>query len=207
MQGFGRTFATLRIAPESPCGTRLVFTRIGAVNALTGLLTGMALGLVATVPPVTGRDTALPHRPELELVRRVSTAAEINAQMRPFPAAAWASVDRLFSFVATPLQQPFNPTEATALVDFVTQACGADSGWKLPPLASAEGAAYVVTIAAPLQHYLDLNFNPGIPDFAVFPASLRYSACMDRKAMQQAYACIGMGPTGAQHNGVRAGHP
>jgi hypothetical protein len=167
------------------------------MNVLNVTLTGLALSLVVSMLPVTGRATAPLHQPELEIVRRVSSAAEITAHMRPFPDAAWPSVDRLFSAVANPRQQPFDPAEEAALVNFVAQACVADSGWKLPPLAGAEGAAYVVTIATPLQHYLDLNFNPGIPDYAVFPASLRYSTCMDSQAMQQAYACIGAGPTGA----------
>lgn len=168
------------------------------MNALTGALIGVALSLAVTLPPAMGKATVVVEPPEPEITKYVSSAVDILAHMRPFPEEAKGALDKLLAFAASTQQQPFIPAEETALVNFVTQACVADSGWKLPPRSSAEGAAYVVTIAAPLQRYLDLNFNPGIPDYAVFPASLRHSGCLDSKAMQEAYACIGMGPTGAQ---------
>jgi len=167
------------------------------MNALTGALTGVALSLAVTMPPAMGKATAVINPPEPEITKYVSSAVDILAHMRPFPVEAKAAVDNLLTFAASSRPQLFIPSDEAALVNFVIQASTADSGWKLPPLAGAEGAAYVVTIAAPLQRYLDLNFNPGIPDYAVFPASLRHSACLDNKAMQEVYACIGTGPTGA----------
>ncbi len=168
------------------------------MNILPAILTGVAFCWAATISSASGQDNTSGTPVAVEAGKQASSAAAILENMRPFPASAKSAVDHLFAFVAKPGQHPFIPAEESALVDFVIQASAQDSGWKLPPLASAEGAAYIVTIAAPLQHYLDLNFNPGIPDYAVFPASLRYSACQDSNAMQQAYACIKAGPTGAQ---------
>ena len=154
------------------------------------------VSLIITALPVVGRETAIINRPTPEISVHVSTANDILDNMRPFPADAQASVDHLFAFAANPKQQAYTPSKAEALVKFVIRACVDDSGWKLPPLAGAEGAAYVVTITTPLQQYLNLNFNPGIPDYAVFPAALRYSTWLDSNAMQRAYSLINTGPTG-----------
>ncbi len=124
-------------------------------------------------------------------------SCDIVASMRPFPPEAKAAVDALFAFAADS-GTPFTPDKAKPLVDFVRSASVTDSGWELPERDGAEGAAYVVKIGVPLAQYLNLNFNPGIPDYAVFPASLRYSACLDSNEMRRAYACIETGPTGTQ---------
>jgi hypothetical protein len=168
------------------------------MNSLVGVLTGILLSLVVTVLPVTGRDQVIASRPAPEITRYVSSAVDILAHMQPFPVEARAAVDNLLALAANPRQPTFNPADEAALVNFVIRAGATDSGWKLPARDGAEGAAYVVTIAAPLQRYLQLNFNPGIPDYAVFPASLRHSSCADSQAMQAVYACINAGPTGTQ---------
>lgn len=166
------------------------------MDTLIKTWTGTVLLLMLSVLSTQGSDTARSDSKPPAPVRQISSAAEILDNMRPFPDSAKAAVDQLFAFAASPDRKAFDPAAETNLVDFVTRACIKDSGWKLPPRAGAEGAAYVVTIAAPLQHYLDLNFNPGIPDYAVFPASLRYSTCPDEKTMQQVYASISAGLTG-----------
>ncbi len=106
-------------------------------------------------------------------------------------------MESLLAFAADP-DRPMSPCSLKPLVDFVSEASTRDSGWELPQRDGAEGAAYVVKIKVPLAQYLALNFHPGIPDYAVFPASLRYSTYLDSNAMQRAYACIGSGPTGTQ---------
>ena len=126
-----------------------------------------------------------------------ASSREIVASMRPFPVEARVPVDVLFAFAADP-RAPFTPRKVKPLVDFVRAACVVDSGWELPARDGAEGAAYVVKVKVPLAQYLALNFHPGIPDYAVFPASLRYSACLDSNDMRRAYACIGTCPTGSQ---------
>jgi len=115
--------------------------------------------------------------------------------MRSFPLEAQGSVDTLLAFAAAP-GASFTPCTVKPLVDFVRQACVTDSGWEMPKRDGAAGSAYVVTIKVPLSQYLALNFHPGIPDYAVFPAALRYSTCLNSNDMQQAYACIETGPTG-----------
>jgi len=152
----------------------------------------IAAGLGATLS-ITGNVSA--HGDET--IAPATSASSIVASMRRFPMQANSSVDALFAFAANP-NATFTPDAVKLLVDFVRNACATDSGWELPERDGAAGAAYVVKIGVPLAQYLALNFNPGIPDYAVFPASLRYSACLDSNAMQRAYACIEAGPTGAQ---------
>lgn len=166
------------------------------MNAVIRLVKGMALCVVVFVLPAAGRESAVAVRRVPELRPHVSSAREILANMRPLPSGAEASIDHLFAFVASPSQQAFDPGKEVALVDFVARACDEDSGWKLASRAGAEGAAYVVMIDTPLPQYLNLNFNPGIPDYAVFPASLRYSTCADSNDMSQVYSRINTGPTG-----------
>ena len=117
--------------------------------------------------------------------------------LQPFPSSARNGIDALFAFAAGG-GASFAPEAAATLVDFVQEACKTDSAWELPARAGASGSAYIVKVKVPLQQYLALNFHPGIPDYAVFPASLRYSCCLDAHDMQQAYACIATGPTGSQ---------
>jgi hypothetical protein len=139
-----------------------------------------------------GRGDAVPSDEDLAAMSR-----GIVASMRPFPVEAKAPMDALFAFAEDPIAT-FTPGEVIPLVDFVRNACVVDSGWKLPERDGAEGSAYVVKVKVPLAQYLALNFHPGIPDYAVFPGSLRYSACLDSNETQRAYACIGTGPTGTQ---------
>lgn len=148
------------------------------------------LGLLLTSLIVTGTETsgALPKD-------RVTAPEDIIAGIRSFPLEAKGSVDTLLAFAAAPCTS-FTPCTVKPLVDFVRQACVTDSGWEMPKRDGAAGSAYIVTIKVPLSQYLALNFHPGIPDYAVFPAALRYSACLNSNDMQQAYACIETGPTG-----------
>ena len=154
------------------------------------LFIGAGIGAALALP-------AIVHAHADEVIATASKSDDIVAAMRPFPKSAEGSVDALFAF-ATDAGTPFAPDTVKPLVDFVRTACASDSGWELPERDGAQGAAYVVRIGVPLDRYLALNFNPGIPDYAVFPASLRYSACLDSNDMQRAYACIGTGPTGTQ---------
>ncbi len=121
----------------------------------------------------------------------------IVASMQPIPEETLKPMEVLFTFAADPTST-FHPRAVKPLVDFLKKACVADSGWKLPDRDGAEGSAYVVKMKVPLSQYLALNFHPGIPDYAVFQSSLRYSACLDSNEMQRAYACIETGPTGVQ---------
>lgn len=127
----------------------------------------------------------------------VTSSHDIVASMRPLPVGAREPVEALFAFAADP-RAAFTLCKVKPLVDFVRNACVVDSGWKLPDREGAEGSAYVVKMNVPLAKYLALNFHPGIPDYAVFQSSLRYSMCLDSNEMKRAYSCIGTGPTGAQ---------
>ena len=124
-------------------------------------------------------------------------ATESALALKPFPPALRPVVDRIFAY-AEGRTNAFTPADTKPLVDFVREASRTDSAWELPELAGAAGSAYVVTVKAPLQRYLELNFHPRIPDYAVFPTALRYSACLDCREMTQAYAAIMAGPTGSQ---------
>lgn len=126
-----------------------------------------------------------------------ASTCDIVATMKPLPPKANAAVDALFAFARKP-GQAFTPGLIQPLVEFVSSACVIDSGWELPERDGASGSAYIVTVEVPLAQYLALNFHPGIPDYAVFPASLRYSACLDSNEMQRAYACIRSGPADTQ---------
>ena len=122
-----------------------------------------------------------------------------NAEMelQPFPAQAKDAVSTLLDFAAA-TNAPFVPASTEQLVKFVSEASQKDSGWELPKRAGAAGSAYIVKVKVPLQQYLNINFHPAIPDYAVFPACLRFSASVNKGDMQQAYACITAGPTGQQ---------
>lgn len=126
-----------------------------------------------------------------------ASTRDIVATMKPFPSGGTNAVESLFKF-ADGSCRTFTPSLTKPLVDFVCAASEIDSGWEMPGRNGAAGAAYVVKIQVPLSQYLALNFHPGIPDYVVFPASLRYSACLDSNEMSRAYACIGTGPTGTQ---------
>ena len=125
-----------------------------------------------------------------------ATSEDIVAGMRPLPEATRGALDTLFTFTRTP-QCAFSPESVKPLVAFIRQACVTDSGWELPKREGAAGSAYIVKVSTSLPQYLALNFHPGIPDYAVFPAALRYSTCVNSHEMQQAYDCIGAGLTGA----------
>ena len=162
------------------------------MNAPFGLFIGIITGAMIALTAGAATDGVV--RADIDLA---ASSRDIVAAMRPFPVEARGPVDALFAFAADP-RVTFIPSEVTPLVDFVRNACVVDSGWELPARDGAEGAAYVVRVKVPLAQYLALNFDPGIPDYAVFPASLRYSACLDSNDMQRAYACIGTCPTGTQ---------
>jgi len=117
--------------------------------------------------------------------------------LNPFPVEAKSAMDSLFAFAAES-NTTFSPDRTDPLVKFVRDACTTDSGWELPKRNDAAGSAYIVKIKVPLQQYLTINFHPGIPDYAVFPACLRYSAGLNSNEMARAYACIANGPTGTQ---------
>lgn len=131
------------------------------------------------------------------LVSRLAAAESLGAGpavREDFPAAADQAVSRLLAFAAAGEGAVLAGTEP--LVRFVRAAAGPGGSWTLPARGDAAGSAYIVTVKVPLQDYLALNFNPRIPDYAAFPASLRYSACLDPEAMTRAYAAICTGPTG-----------
>ena len=117
--------------------------------------------------------------------------------LQPFPPPLRAAVDSIFAY-AEGRAPGFSPAAAKPLVDFVRSASSSDSAWELPEREGASGSAYIITVKTPLHHYLEINFHPQIPDYAVFPTSLRYSACFDCREMKQAYAAILTGPTGTQ---------
>ncbi len=125
----------------------------------------------------------------------VTISKDIVGSMQPFPEAARGSMEALLAFAAKPFTN-FSPESVKPLVDFVCQASAEDSGWELPKRDGAAGSAYVVKVKTSLPQYLALNFHPGIPDYAVFPSALRYSASLNSSTMQCAYACIEAGPTG-----------
>jgi hypothetical protein len=147
-------------------------------SLLYGLIMAMATGAGTAAEPVDA-----PCPPPLSL--------------RPFPSEAGSSLDALFAFAATSCAT-FTPGETEPLITFVRDACTNDSAWELPERDGAAGAAYIVKVKVPLQQYLDLNFHPGIPDYAIFPATLRYSTCVNPRDMELAYAGIAAGPTGTQ---------
>lgn len=124
------------------------------------------------------------------------SAPQVMAAMKPLPAGVGGSIDTLMAFAGSP-DTPFQPDSVIPLVEFVRTACVTDSGWELPARDGAAGSAYIVKIKAALPHYLALNFDPAIPDYAVFPSALRYSGSLDSQAMQRAYASIRLGPTGS----------
>jgi len=155
-----------------------------------GDLKGMSAGLILTV---LGGSNAF-----AETALTPASARDIIATMRPFPASAKTAVDSLLAF-ANGTRPTFTPGLTRPLVDFISSACTPDSGWELPERDGAAGAAYVVMIKTPLQQYLALNFHPDIPDYAVFPSALRYSAYLNSNAMHQAYARIATDPTGTDY--------
>ncbi len=130
-----------------------------------------------------------------EATNSVLSPKDIQEAMRPFPAEASASLNTAVTF-STTAQEGFAPDTLKALVEFVRTACAADSGWELPKRDGAAGSAYIVKVKVPLAQYLALNFHPGIPDYAVFSAALRYSTCLNSNDMQNAYSCIESGPSG-----------
>lgn len=123
------------------------------------------------------------------------TIQQLIGTMKPLPAVAGSAIDMLLAFAGSP-HASFDPAVVAPLVDFVRSSSVSDSGWELPARNGAAGSAYILKVKAALRHYLTLNFHPGIPDYAVFPSALRYSASLDSNAMQQAYASIRQGPTG-----------
>jgi len=135
--------------------------------------------------------------PVLRTADHASSTQDIVDNMRPLPAGAQQSLEALFTAM-TADGVPFSPGSGRALIEFVRRACLEDSGWKLASRQGAEGAAYMVKIEAPFQHFLSLNFTPGIPDYAVFPASLRYSTSLDSNALIRVYSLLGAGPAGGQ---------
>jgi len=152
---------------------------------LLGLIAGVMFAMSAGVEA----DPAAPARP--------ASSRDIVAAMQAFPATATNAVDALFGF-ADGSRPSFTPDLTESLVEFVCKASAADSGWELPERHGAAGAAYVVKVRVPLERYLALNFNSRIPDYVVFPSSLRYSECLNSNEMQCAYDCIEAGPTGTQ---------
>ena len=124
-----------------------------------------------------------------------SPAPDIVASMQSFPEASRGALDTMMAASITPSAH-FCPDTTQPLIDFVRKACVMDSGWELPKLDGASGSAFVMKVKVPLQQYLALNFHPQIPDYAVFPAALRYSGYLNHGEMQQAYTIIGSAPTG-----------
>jgi hypothetical protein len=159
------------------------------MNARFLQLMGWGWVAVLMLAMQAGADPATP-------VSSVSNS-DIVAAMQPFPAKATNAVDALFGF-ADGSRPAFTPSSTESLVEFVCNASAADSGWELPERHGAAGAAYVVTVRVPLERYLALNFNSRIPDYVVFPSSLRYSECLNSNEMRCAYDCIEAGPTGTQ---------
>lgn len=149
---------------------------------IKGLLPGLVLVLAACAG-ASAKPVEPPGPPELTL--------------KPFPLESKSAMDSLFAFAANS-NSTFSPAMTEPLVKFVREACTTDSGWELPKRNNAAGSAYIVKIKVPLQQYLTINFHPGIPDYAVFPACLRYSAGLNSNEMARAYACIANGPTGTQ---------
>ena len=159
------------------------------MNTLRRETARLALGLLLSL--LAGSDAWC--EPSL----RASSNRDIVATMQPFPAKASAAVDSLLSF-ASGTCSSFSPDSTRSLVAFVSNACAIDSGWEMPERKGAAGAAYVVKVNVPLEQYLSLNFHPKIPDFAVFPTSLRYSECLNSNEMIRSYACVGKSPPGDQ---------
>ena len=152
------------------------------LSLVAGVMVGVSAGAAAVGQPAIGP----------------ASTRDIVATMRPFPAKANGAVEAVFDF-ATGTRPAFTPALVKPLVDFVGTACLTDSGWEMPARHGAAGSAYVVSVQVPLERYLALNFHPGIPDYAVFPGSLRYSAGLYSNEMKRAYASIWAGPTGGQH--------
>lgn len=154
------------------------------------VLLALSTLLVPAAPPAVGAAPA-------DDDQREARTCEIIAGMQPLPCEAAGAAADLLAFAADE-RSGLSLPRIRPFVEFIVNACTADSGWELPERDGAEGAAYVVKMGVPLSQYLALNFHPGIPDYAVFQTSLRYSACLDTNDMQRAYARIGAGPTGLQ---------
>ena len=133
--------------------------------------------------------------PSLRTADHTSSTRDIVENMRPLPADAQCSLEVLYTAMMSGERRP-SPRSGQALVNFVRRVCAEDSGWKLDPREGAEGAAYVVRIESSFPRFLALNLDPDIPDYAIFPSSLRYSSCLDTQALSAVYACISRGPTG-----------
>jgi hypothetical protein len=90
------------------------------------------------------------------------------------PGSVMTSLDFLFDFSA---EKHTNITRATLqpLADFITSECRSGKAWKSVKDDIAYGAATVAVFTNSMQEKLDLNYDPVIPDYALFPCSIRYS--------------------------------
>lgn len=90
------------------------------------------------------------------------------------PASVTVSLDSLFAYAA---EENTNITAAVfhPLVDFITRECRSGKAWKTVKEDIAYGAAIVTVFTNSMQTKLDLNYDPVIPDYALFPCSIRYS--------------------------------
>jgi hypothetical protein len=90
------------------------------------------------------------------------------------PDGVITSLDSLFAFAAG-TNTHITAAMVQPLADFVSGECRSGKAWKSSGKDIAYGAAIVCVFTNSMQEKLELNYDPVIPDYAMFPCSIRFS--------------------------------
>ena len=162
--------------------------RRGALQALmaAATLAAAAGGSCAADDALPAADVAVPG------------AEVVTRELQPLPEAVVKGLDSVVASISA--SNPALPAaDAALLVRFVKTQGANGAVWKLPSRWSAQGACCMLVIPWPLGTYLEMNYHPGIPDHALFPASMRFSGVVSREQAVQAYERCTRAPVPAAH--------
>ncbi len=144
------------------------------------------IGLIGLMLPAGWLGAAGQNEDALEEAQQVGA----NLALVSLPPQVEQALDQTIAFMQA-------PTSAVTLgmlrplLAFIRQEAASGRAWQPTDRWNADGAAALVTLPSALSNHIALYYSATIPDYAIFPSSMRYSSVLDTAAFMRAtLACV-----------------
>ncbi len=144
------------------------------------------MGLLSLMMPTGRLGAAEQNGDALEEAQQ----AGANLALVALPPQVEQALDQAIAF----MQAPTSAVTLGALrplLAFIRQEAATGRAWQPRDRWDADGAATLVTLPSALSNHIALYYSATIPDYAIFPSSMRYSSVLDTAAFTRAtLACV-----------------
>jgi len=144
------------------------------------------ISLIGLTMPAGRLGAAEPYADALEEAQQ----ADANLALVAVPPQVERALDQAIAFMQAPTGAVTLGTWRPLLA-FIRQEAASGRAWQPKDRWDADGAATLVSLPSPLSKHVALYYSLTIPDYAIFPSSMRFSSVLDTAAFTRAtLACV-----------------